>query len=116
MYIVYEKESTRSLFWQSYGGVKLFKSESAAKAALTREIKKRDAKNDAYENKADDEWMNKPYPRIDREDYAIAEAVDFSENIEKSEIVRNLMNGEPVIEKVNTPNFLSVSSEAYWSA
>ena len=120
MYIVYNIETTRSLFWQSYGGVKLFKTEGSAKAAITREIKKLDKKNDEYEaykrGEGDQRWMNRPSERINREDYAIAECIEFRNNIEKQEPVANLMNGKVVMESVNTPNFLSVGSETYWSS
>lgn len=46
--------------------------------------------------------------------YSILEASEFTK-IEKTETVINMMSGKPVVQSVNTPNFLDVSSEAYWS-
>ena len=115
-YIVYEKESTRSVFWRPGLGLKTFKSEGAAKAAITREIKKRVEKNKAYDNRGEsDRWMNKPDPVFAREDVAIAEARDFYENIEKKVVRKNLIGGGEFIEGVNTPNYLSPASETYHS-
>ena len=100
-FIVYEKESTRSMFWESYGGVKTFKTRAAAKAAMTREFKKADQHGGI---------------EFSRADYAIADYAYFSEHIEKMRDVRNLMTGEIQQERANTPYFLSVGCETYWHA
>ena len=109
MFYIYEKSSTyimgkvnthtgevRPDHRQSY------KTMAAAKAALTRMSKRYRA--DLLES------VNDPVFR-----YAIAEADYFHKSIEKSRTTSNMMSGLPIIEPVNTPNYMSPSSEAYWS-
>jgi len=109
MFYIYEKSSTyimgkvntrtgevRPDHRQSY------KTMAAAKAALTRMSKRYRA--DLLET------VNDPVFR-----YAIAEADYFHKSIEKSRTTSNMMSGLPIVEPVNTPNYMSPSSEAYWS-
>ena len=109
MFYIYEKTSTyimgkvntrtgevRPDHRQSY------KTMAAAKAALTRMSKRYRA--DLLES------VNDPVFR-----YAIAEAEYFHKSIEKSRTTSNMMSGLPIVEPVNTPNYMSPSSEAYWS-
>ena len=109
MFYIYEKSSTyimgkvntrtgevRPDHRQSY------KTMAAAKAALTRMSKRYRA--DLLES------VNDPQYR-----YAIAEANYFHKSIEKSRTTSNMMSGLPIVEPVNTPNYMSPSSEAYWS-
>ena len=109
MFYIYEKSSTyimgkvntrtgevRPDHRQSY------KTMAAAKAALTRMSKRYRA--DLLES------VNDPVFR-----YAIAEADYFHKLIEKSRTTSNMMSGLPIVEPVNTPNYMSPSSEAYWS-
>ena len=109
MFYIYEKTSTyimgkvntrtgevRPDHRQSY------KTMAAAKAALTRMSKRYRA--DLLES------VNDPVFR-----YAIAEADYFHKSIEKSRKTSNMMSGKPIVEPVNTPNYMSPSSEAYWS-
>jgi len=91
-YVVYNKETTVTMRAKAYGK-EYYASEAAAKAFLTRMVKK------GYR----------------REDFDVAELGYFRENIEKYETVRNLMTGEPVRQSVNTPYYCSVASETYWS-
>jgi hypothetical protein len=110
MYIVYDKETTRSLFWQSYGGVKTFKTLGAAKGALTREAKKV-----TKPKWGDDKENFRPQPLINKSDYKIAECQKFSMEIEKTRTVKNLLSGKEFDEPVNTPGFMSPSTETYHS-
>jgi hypothetical protein len=109
MFYIYEKSSTyimgkvntrtgevRPDHRQSY------KTMAAAKAALTRMSKRYRA--DLLDS------VNDPVFR-----YAIAEADYFHKSIEKSRTTSNMMSGLPIVEPVNTPNYMSPSSEAYWS-
>ncbi len=109
MFYIYEKSSTyimgkvntrtgevRPDHRQSY------KTMAAAKAALTRMSKRYRA--DLLES------VNDPVFR-----YGIAEADYFHKSIEKSRKTSNMMSGKPMVEPVNTPNYMSPSSEAYWS-
>ena len=98
-YVVYHKESTRYLrvaarSWGCY--VERYASEAAAKAALTRAVKKGLVKN--------------------RDEYDIAEEGYFHKNIEKWVEKHNLLSGKPFKEPVNTPYYCSPSSETYWSS
>lgn len=112
-YVVYEKSSTLILFWK-YGSPRTFATLGAAKAALTREIKNRIKKNEAYANRGD-RYMSTPEEAINRDDYAIAEAREFYDRIEKKHTVKNLLSGKEFTEGVNTPGYLSPSRESYWS-
>jgi hypothetical protein len=109
MFYIYEKTSTyimgkvntrtgevRPDHRQSY------KTMAAAKAALTRMSKRYRA--DLLDS------VNDPVFR-----YGIAEADYFHKSIEKSRKTSNMMSGKPMVEPVNTPNYMSPSSEAYWS-
>ena len=109
MFYIYEKSSTyimgkvntrtgevRPDHRQSY------KTMAAAKAALTRMSKRYRA--DLLDS------VNDPVFR-----YGIAEADYFHKSIEKSRTTSNMMSGKPIVEPVNTPNYMSPSSEAYWS-
>lgn len=96
-YVVYNIESTKLLRTPS-GGVGCYKthyaSEAAAKSALTRAVKK---------------------GKVVASEYAVAEFNTFQNTIEKTETVRNLMTGQPVVQSVNTPRCCDPSSELYWS-
>jgi hypothetical protein len=109
MYYIYEKTSTFIMgkMDQRTGEVrpdhrKAYKTMSAAQAALTKMSKR---------YRADlKETVNDPQYR-----FGIAEAAYFHSTIEKSRTVKNLINGAPLVETVNTPNYMSPRSEAYWS-
>ena len=109
MFYIYEKTSTYIMGKMNTrtGEVRpdhrqSYKTMAAAKAALTRMSKRYRA--DLLES------VNDPVFR-----YAIAEADYFHKSIEKSRTTSNMMSGLPIVEPVNTPNYMSPSSEAYWS-
>ena len=109
MFYVYEKSSTYIMGKMNTrtGEVRpdhrqSYKTMAAAKAALTRMSKRYRA--DLLDS------VNDPQFR-----YAIAEADYFHKSIEKSRKTSNMMSGKPIVEPVNTPNYMSPSSEAYWS-
>jgi hypothetical protein len=109
MFYVYEKSSTYIMGKMNTrtGEVRpdhrqSYKTMAAAKAALTRMSKRYRA--DLLET------VNDPVFR-----YGIAEADYFHKSIEKSRTTSNMMSGKPIVEPVNTPNYMSPSSEAYWS-
>ena len=107
MYYVYEKSSTYIIGKPDRNGVarpdhrQSYKTVAAAKAALTRICKA--------------EGLLKTDPNYAEYRYAIAEAGYFHEIIEKGVWKRNLMNGNPYFESVNTPAHMSPASETYWS-
>jgi hypothetical protein len=45
----------------------------------------------------------------------VAEETYFRKHVEKHRKVVNMMSGVETMEPVNTPNYMSVGSEAYWS-
>lgn len=96
-YVIYNKETTRffSIPARSAG---CWKDSWASKGAATR------AFNAAVAD-----------GKIEADDYAIAEKADFHKNIEKTEIVKSLMNGAEIEQPVNTPRCCDPSSELYWS-
>jgi hypothetical protein len=89
-FVIYHASTTRTVKDQYHIGTRVFKTESAAKAARTR-LKL-----------AHDVWL-------------IAEARDFAQRIEKTETKRNLMGGGKFTQSVNTPLCCDPSSETYWS-
>tara|TARA_B110000503_G_C7000243_1_gene351211 strand:- start:110 stop:442 length:333 start_codon:yes stop_codon:yes gene_type:complete len=109
MFYIYEKSSTYIMgkINKHDGTVRpdhrqYYKTMPAAKAALTKMSKRYRA--DLLET------VNDPMFR-----FGIAEAEYFHSKIEKSRIVKNMMNDKEFTESVNTPGYMSPRSEAYWS-
>ena len=112
MYYIYEKSSTLIMGKVYMGEMrpdprKTYKTMAAATAALTR---------------ASNQWWNligrygtEPDSNDPRFRYGIAELGWFRDFIEKGVMKRNMMSGEDYFESVNTPNYMSPSSETYWS-
>ena len=95
-YVIYNKETTR-LFSVPARSAHMWKDTFGSKGAATRTF-----------NKAVRE------EKINADEYAIAESSEFYNSIEKTHMVRNLMTGDLVEERVNTPGCCSVASERYW--
>lgn len=95
-YVIYEKETTLLLTRRE------FKTAAAAKAAITRHLKKNFSAADVVACNLD--WK-----------YAIAESDVFYASIEKRVARENMMSGNTYYEGINTPNYCSPASEAYWS-
>ena len=109
MYYIYEKSSTYIIGKPDRNGVarpdhrQSYKTMSAAKAALTR-IAKAEGLMPTDSNHA-----------VFR--YGIAEADYFHKTIEK-QVRRKVLEGfggKEYMEPVNTPSYMSPSSESYWS-
>lgn len=98
-YVIYHKETTVILRKHWYD--KPYETEAAAKAGLTRAIKKATLKGKEA---------------INRNDYAIAEEQTFFATIEKQETRYNLMSKKPFTVGVNSPSSCDPSSETYWSS
>ena len=99
-FVIYNIETTGILAARrkhSYGSVDSYKTERAAKAALTRLDKAGMLGEQA------------------KEDFAIADTAYFRAHIEKQVEVINLMSGEPYMEAYNTPSSCSPACETYWS-
>lgn len=107
MYYIYEKSSTYIMGKTGSDGVtrpdhrKSYATLGAAKAALTRICK------------AENLLPTDPNYALFR--YDIAASAFFHQNIEKSRKTTNMMSGKEIVEPVNTPNYMSPSSESYWS-
>ena len=139
MYVIYNKETTRYLLdGHSLTAKRSYKTERAAKAALTRMVTKADRKleiHEIYKSFGDLPYgearakLLAEYEVTEREaynaerapevivadDYAIAEASDFKQNIEKTRTTRNILNpnGKEFEIPVNTPNSCDPGSETY---
>ena len=94
-YIVYHKASTAIPVTLRN---KVYKTHGAAQAWITRLGK-------GMIEDAD-------HPKFN---YAIAEVEYYHKHIERQVVRKNLMNGAEYEESVNTPLFMSPSSETYWS-
>ena len=95
-YIVYHIQSTKRLDrFPGTSNNESFATQAAARSALTRASKKN---------------LN-----IIPQQFAVAESSTFYKEIEKTEMVKNLMSGVMVEQSVNTPLSCDVSRETYWS-
>ena len=109
MYYIYEKSSTYIMGKMDKQGLvrpdhrKSYATMPAAKAALTK-------MTNWHRYHTVNDMQNSPQFR-----YAIAEAGYFHQNIEKSRKTTNMMSGKQFVETVNTPGYMSPSSESYWS-
>ena len=139
-YVIYNKVSTYYMPGMKSGG---YKSKGAATAALNREVKyteKRAAASELVHTDSMRELAFKPFraeldliaeslglnpgeminimskePVLVASDYAIADAVEFSNNIEKMVTRVNLMSKLAYEERANTPISCSPAYETYWS-
>ena len=96
-----------------------YKTEGAAKAALTRYRKKL---NDRYlELKASQyTWDHEKADEVlaDLNAMKVAEAEDYHANIEQFETVYSMMDKnktKPIRQSINTPAYMDPSRESYWS-
>jgi hypothetical protein len=92
-FVIYHKESTRYL--DSLGGKRFHGSTTAAKRMLT--------------------LMAKADESISKDDYAIADSIEFHNDIEKMVTRVNLMSRKEYEERANTPIYCSPAFESYWS-
>ena len=103
MYYIYDQSTTKILSRESKSYQQAaYKTYSAAQAALTRMQKK-------YAQRNADAAQGPLYTA------AIAEAEYYAKNIERFVTRKNMMSGKEYTESVNTPNYMSPASEAYWS-
>ena len=108
MFYIYEKSTTYIIGKPDRNGVarpdhrQSYKTMSAAKAGLTRICKA--------------EGLLKTDPNYAEYRYAIAEADLFHKLIEKQVRKKSLMDEtKEFMEPVNTPSYMSPSSESFWS-
>lgn len=94
MFVVYQIADTRYAGRKGRYDAPIFDTEGAAKSHLTRLVKA---------------------GKFERSALAIADLKTFREQIEKQVVRQNLLSGKDFVESINTPNYLSPSSETYWS-
>ena len=94
-YVIYNKETTR-LFSIPARSVGCWKDTWANKGAVTRAFNKAVADG-----------------KISKETHDISDKVFFHNEIEKTEIVKNILTGAEVEQRVNTPRCCDPSSELY---
>lgn len=92
-FVIYNVKTTFILRKHWYD--KPYETEAAAKAGLTRALKKDSS--------------------LKRKDFAISDTINFHKNIEKKVIKHNLMSKKPFEIAVNEPLCVDPSSETYWS-
>lgn len=86
VYVIYDTKTTRLV--KKANGEHCFNTTSAAQRHLTR--------------------------YLDPEQYGIADYVTYLECIEQKVERVNVMTGQKYMESINTPNYMSPASEAYW--
>jgi hypothetical protein len=103
IFVIYDKETTQILRISTRSGQtrEWYYGVGAAKAALTR-----------YCKQSGIAPTDEKYPL---HKYAVVERSFYREHIEKQVKRKNLMTGEEYEESINTPLFMSPSSETYWS-
>ena len=115
MYVIYDKETTRIVEvvrHRPYRRTDCYKTMSAARAALTRMNKKFYEQHPKNSNGYYYVSQQEGFPEFA---YGIAEAEYYHKHIEKQVKRVNMMTGKEYYESINTPNYMSPSSEAYWS-
>lgn len=100
-YVIYHKDTTVLLDTGKSAYNNSFETEAAAKAALTRAVKKA---------------LRKGKDPINKNDYKIAESREFHDKIEKKEIRHGIVHaaGKEFEVGVNTPWTSGPWSETYW--
>ena len=107
MFVIYHKQTTQIVGKDLKPDHRArYKSMAAAKAAITRAAKKMGNYTGGLM------LIDPSHPLYV---YGIARDEGFFENIEKKVRKTNLMTGEEYVESVNTPIYMSPSSETYWS-
>lgn len=139
MYVIYHTDTTYYLPSMKRGG---YKVKGAATRALNEAVAK-GIRNTAIDKAWNKNWTghNDTYKEaiahtleecgitytefckatngtvrlIDKADYAIADSLDFHDNIEKMVTRINLMSKKEFEERANTPIYCSPAYESYWS-
>ena len=139
-YVIYHTESTYYMSGMKTGG---YKSKGAATAALNREAKKTALELEIatdfekfYARFGDYDGALLAAKKkhglgrawciptntflakrdlIEKADYAIADAADFRDNIEKMVTRVNLMSKKEYEDRTNTPYYMRLDRETYWS-
>jgi hypothetical protein len=120
-YYVYHKTSSKIAMGKknSHWLEHEYATEGAARAAITRMVKKA---NKRYEElmASQYDWDHDKAARImsETKDLAVAEAADYHANIEQFEVTYSMYDKEkknPIRQSVNTPAYMDPGCESYWS-
>jgi hypothetical protein len=120
-YYVYHKKSSKIAMGKknSHWLEHEYPTEGAAKAAITRIVKKA---NERYTKlmASQYDWDHEKAARIisETKDLAIAESNDYHKNIEQFETTYSMYDKErknPIRQSVNTPAYMDPGCESYWS-
>jgi hypothetical protein len=115
-YVIYNIHTGKTLSTPARSAgmfVRDYKSESAAKAALTRIDKKGKL---GIEKTWNEERKDYDVDVWEKTDFAVADYDTYREVFPVKMVERkNLMSGKTYMEAENTPGYLSPASEAYWS-
>ena len=122
MFYVYHKSSSRIASNPARGKSYLkaeYKSEGAAKAAVTRMVKQANQRYAELMNSKYD-WDHEKAREViaNTKDLAIAEAEFYHKNIEQFETVYSMMDKDktnPIRQSINTPAYMDPSRESYWT-
>tara|TARA_R100000995_G_scaffold62892_1_gene32332 strand:- start:236 stop:574 length:339 start_codon:yes stop_codon:yes gene_type:complete len=92
-----------------------FKTVGAAKRSLTAKIKKAQKVRDYYIEQYGDRLSLSENGDLERIKRSVVMSYEEFDKKEPMVIRKNFMSGKTFIEKLNTPNHCSPSSETYWS-
>jgi hypothetical protein len=120
-YYVYHKRSSKIAKGKSNRNYldHEYATEGAAKAAVTRIVKKANERYNVLMASSYD-WDHEKARRViaDTKDLAIAEAGFYHKNIEQFETTYSMYDKEhknPIRQSVNTPAYMDPGCESYWS-
>jgi hypothetical protein len=120
-YYVYHKKSSKIAMGKknSHWLEHEYPTEGAAKAAITRIVKKANERYNVLMASQYD-WDHEKAARIisETKDLAIAESNDYHKNIEQFETTYSMYDKErknPIRQSVNTPAYMDPGCESYWS-
>lgn len=112
-YVIYNKSTDNKIVTNPRTRISSYKTISAAKAAITRMSKRYQerAGSQSRFTRFEEYQLNKDPQFI----YGVAEFEHYRENLERFAEKTNVMTGDKFVESVNTPHYMSPSSETYWS-
>ena len=115
LHVIYNKKTGETLRARARSVgmyVNNYKTESAAKAALTR----LDKKGKLGRKLVGDDMNGPMYMDYVKDDFKVADVDTYREDFPIKMVERvNLMSGKTYMEAENTPGYMSPASEAYWS-
>ncbi len=119
LHVIYNKETGETLRARARSVgcyINNYKTESAAKAALTRLDKKGLLGQKVIISGLGSNGQGEVIKHYVKDDFKVADVDTFRDEFPIKMVDRvNLMSGKNYLEYENTPNYCSPASEAYWS-